>query len=255
MKSAAKTGLVALGAALVACAVRTPVTPTSPQPPSAELPAIAAPALPPQTDDAPVAVAVAEPPPVPVVKPPTGCASGGASPKLCLVGAEYAKKLCSGTYPELTLAFFMKGTPWTRAYLKGDVDAWNASGGRTTSTRLAFDEEVIVLARHGAGGIVQTSASYDVLRWDGSCVSIAEGEMTTRRPPEPKSAAVAWRRLDEGARQALLESPKVKGSYAAHTKACASNDEGACESAKQALSRAITNHVRNGGVVVPSRLP
>jgi hypothetical protein len=195
---------------------------------------------------------------------PTTCASDGTRPtkdtKVCMVGADYAKKLCAAAYPEMPLAFFMKGTPWTRAYLKGDVEAWNASGGHTTRTKLAFDEEVIVLARHGAaavGGVVMSGAqaSYDVLRWDGTCVSISEGEMTMNKPPTPKVAPVAWRRLDDGARKALLESPKVKGSQEALEKACASGDEKSCEAASKALSASIANHVRGGAVIVPSRLP
>jgi hypothetical protein len=79
--------------------------------------------------------------------------------------------------------------------------------------------------------------------------------MTMTKPPSPKSAPVAWKRLDDGARKALLESPTVKGSYDALDKACASGNEKACDTASNALSHAIANHVRSGGVVVPSRLP
>ncbi len=254
---ASATALVVFGILASACATAKPAAAPPPPQPENET---AAPIEDERPEEEPERTAV-RPEPAPL---PTTCAvesaKAGKDAKVCMVGADYAKKLCAGMYPELTLALFMKGTPWTRAYLRGDVEAWNASGGHTTSVKLAFDEEVIVLARHGAaaaGGIVMTGAqaSYDVLRWDGTCVSISEGEMTMTKPPAPKAAAVPWKRLDDGARKALLESPKVKGSQDALEKACASGDEKACESASNALSTSITSHVRGGGVIVPSRLP
>ena len=47
----------------------------------------------------------------------------------------------------VALALFAKSSPWTRGYLKGDVEAWNASGGVSSGDKLLFDEEVIVLVR------------------------------------------------------------------------------------------------------------
>lgn len=149
---------------------------------------------------------------------PTACGAEATikDAKLCLPEATFAKKLCTGNYPEVALGLFGKGTPWTRIYLAGDVEAWNASGGRTHRAKLAFDEEMLVLGKHGAGGggIVMTGAqaSYDVLRWDGSCVSVMEGEITTRRPPAPKPADVGFSRLEEPTRHALLATPKVKSA-------------------------------------------
>ena len=195
---------------------------------------------------------------------PTACAAEGMikDAKLCMPDRAYAKKLCSGTYPEVALGLFGKATPFTRVYLAGDVDAWNASGGRTHRAKLAFDEEVIVLAKNGAaatGGIVMTGAqaSYDVLRWDGSCVSIMDGELTTKRPPAPKPADVAFSRLEETTRHALLEAPKVKTSHAALGKACVISatattaDRKACEKADKAFSLAIVESIR-GGAPLPS---
>lgn len=192
---------------------------------------------------------------------PTACATEGTpkTGKVCMVGAAYTKKLCAGIYPEVALELFAKGTPFTRAYLRGDVDAWNASGGLTHRAQLAFDEEVLVLAKHDAGGgIVMTGsqASYDVLRWDGTCVSITQGEMTMQRPPSPKPSPISWTRLDESARRALLESPKVKSSQGAIDEACTSGDAKACDRATTALSRAIAEYVRGGGSIpAPPRRP
>ena len=194
---------------------------------------------------------------------PTTCGAEGSikDVKLCMPERDYAKKLCSGTYPEVALAFFGKGTPFTRVYLAGDVEAWNASGGRTHPAKLAFDEEVMVLGKHGAaggGGIVMTGAqaSYDVLRWDGTCVSVMEGELTTRRPPAPKPADVNFSRLEETTRHALLASPKVKATHEALFKACTSvsspADKKACEKADKAFSTAIVDAIRGGALALPA---
>ena len=197
---------------------------------------------------------------------PTTCGAEGTikDAKLCLPEATFAKKMCSGNYPEVTLGMFGKGTPWTRLYLAGDVEAWNASGGRTHRAKLAFDEEVLVLGKHGAGGggIVMTGAqaSYDVLRWDGSCVSVMEGEITTRRPPAPKPADVTFSRLEESTRHALLATPKVKSTHEALFKACTSvsspAEKKACEKADKAFSTAIVEAIRSGAALpAPGRRP
>jgi hypothetical protein len=194
---------------------------------------------------------------------PSACEGEGAikNAKLCVVPKGFAKKLCSGVYPEVALSMFAKGTPWTRLWLAGDVEAWNASGGRTARTKLSFDEEVVILAKHGAaqtGGIVMTGAmaSYDVLRFDGSCVSVLEGELTTARPPTPKPAFVPWTRLEEATRHALLTSPKVKASEAAFEKACNMADKKSCEKAERAFTQAVLEHVRSGAALPePSRRP
>jgi len=185
--------------------------------------------------------------------------------KLCLPQPAFAKKLCGGSYPEVALGLFGKGTPWTRIYLAGDVEAWNASGGRTYRAKLAFDEEVIVLGKHGAGaagGIVMTGAqaSYDILRWDGSCVSVMEGEITTRRPPAPKPADVQFSRLEESTRHALLASPKVKSTHQALFKACTTvsspTEKKASAKADKAFSLAIVDAIRSGAALPsPARRP
>lgn len=198
---------------------------------------------------------------------PSACGSEGTmkDTKLCLPESSYAKKLCGGIYPEVALGLFGKGTPWTRVYLAGDVEAWNASGGLTHRAKLAFDEEVIVLGKHGSsssGGIVMTGAqaSYDVMRWDGTCVSVMEGELTTRKPPAPKPAVVPFSRLEETTRRALLSAPKVKTTHDALGKACSTvstpNDKKTCEKADKAFTQAIVDVVRAGATLpAPARRP
>lgn len=249
-------GVVGCASAAPARAAR--VEPAAPGPRLAS--AIAAPEAPEDTrpanaPDAPDAV-------------PTTCAGEGAvkDAKLCLPAPSFAKRLCGGSFPEVALGMFAKGTPWTRVWLAGDVDAWNASGGGLTHrAKLAFDEEVLVLAKHGAaasGGIVMTGAqpSFDVLRSDGSCVSVMEGELTTKRPPAPKPATVPWTRLEEATRHALLASPKVKASLDTLAKACADvstpGAKKACDKADRAFSAAVVDYVRGGATLpVPGRRP
>ena len=48
---------------------------------------------------------------------------------VCLPHRGFVKKLCQGDYATLALSLFADGTPWTRAYLTHETDAWNASGG------------------------------------------------------------------------------------------------------------------------------
>ncbi|HVH45671.1 MAG TPA: hypothetical protein VM925_25125 [Labilithrix sp.] len=235
----------------------------------ATLTAIAGCARPTPPPVAPVAAPeTAAPAPEPTPEPmPTECESETSlkRTKVCLPPEAFAKKLCGGIYPEVALTLFAKGTPWTRIWLAGDVEAWNAAGGRTHPATLAFDEEVIVLSRRGPrpGATIVVSgasASYDVLRWDGTCVSVMEGEVTTRRPPSPKAASIPWGRLDEPTRRALLASPKVKTSHESLDKACGSGaspaDKKTCEKADQAFAKAVASFVR-GGVELPppSRRP
>jgi hypothetical protein len=214
--------------------------------------------------------------PVEVESPPEAPATADALPstcageasvkdtKACLPPPTFAKRLCSGIYPEVALGMFAKGTPWTRLWLAGNVEAWNAAGGLTTRTQLAFDEEVLVLARHGAAntGIVMTGAqaSFDVLRWDGTCVSVMDGELTARRPPTPKPAPIPWSHLEEKTRHALLSSPKVKATHESLGTTCSSvtstKEKKSCDKADKAFSRAVVDYVRNGATLpTPARRP
>lgn len=193
---------------------------------------------------------------------PTACEGEGAS---CVPPKEFVKRLCASRYPEVALAMFAGGSPWTRVYLAGDVDAWNASGGLAHRAKVAFDEEVIVLAKRAPaanGGIVMTGvqASYDVLRWDGTCVSLMQGEITTKKPPAPKPAPLGFSHLEESTRRALLAQPKVKAALDAIGKECASvstpQEKKRCEKADKAFTSAIVGYVRGGGALPePARRP
>src|SRR5262245_22570753 len=131
-------------------------------------------------------------------KIPSECAK--KDEEVCLPDPKFAKRVCAANYPSVALALFANGTPWTRAFLRGKTEAWNASGGASENVQLEFDEEVLVLVRRKAGPNqiqVGSGSGYDVIRWDGTCVSLEGPELTFKRPPAPKTARVEFKSLDE----------------------------------------------------------
>lgn len=184
----------------------------------------------------------------------------------CIPDQDFVKRLCAGSFPDVAIALHVKDSPWSRAWLAGDVEAWNASGARFTNPeKLVFDEEVLVLSRRAAptGKVVVSGAqaTYDVMRWDGTCVSVQEGELRWKRPPAPKTAMITWKNLDEATKTALLASKWVKAAREAADKACASTDDAtkrlACKNAEREASQAVGNALRTGLSVpaTPTRRP
>jgi hypothetical protein len=194
---------------------------------------------------------------------PTSCANKGGG--TCLPGKAFVQKLCAESYPGVALYMFANSSPWTRIYLRGKVKAWNASGGASdNSSFLEFDEEVLVLVERRADlGGMQVSgagASYDALRWDGSCVTLSSEEVTLDKPPSPKSAKVEWRFLDDNVQEALRQDSKVNEAYLARRKECGGASSGEvsmkCVKADQKLSDVIVSHLRSGAKLpVPTKVP
>lgn len=197
-------------------------------------------------------------------------ASGGLPTKChkakdpCVPPPKFVESLCSDTYAAVALHMFLPSAPWTKAYLKGKVKAWNASGGVSDNEAyLEFDEEVVLLKKRGGPEGIQVSGAeggYDALRWDGSCVTLDASEVTLSPPPQPKAAKVEWRFLDEPTQTALRESDAVLEAYRARRKECQGAVSGTvskkCVVADTALSQKIVDHVRGGGVLgTPARMP
>ena len=209
---------------------------------------------------APVGVASA----APVAAPkglPASCATNDG---VCAPDADFAKRMCNGSFPDVGLALMAKDTPFTRVYLKGDMDGWNADGGASARAKLYFDEEVLVLRRRSApkGGMVVGSGGggYLVMRWDGNCYTVDDGEVSTRRPPAPKHSPIPWRFLGDKTKDALLADAKVMAAYQRRGKECKGATSGdvtkACEQADVALTAAVVAAVRGGlAVPTPERLP
>jgi len=187
---------------------------------------------------------------------PTACE---AADGYCLPPPRFVKKLCGGFHPDIALAMFAKGSPWTRGYLKMNVEAVNASGGVSSGDKLVFDEEVLVMIRRKADtGGMQVSGggdSFDVLRWDGSCATLAGEELTTTAPPKAKHPKLKWQDLGEGTQAKLVEDPAIAKINGERRKECKGVTIGEvstkCVKAVDALSLAIVGWVRGGGSVPP----
>jgi hypothetical protein len=183
---------------------------------------------------------------------------------VCLPPVAFVKRLCGGFHPDVALSLFAKGTPFTRAYLTRDTDAWNASGGASSSDKLLFDEEVLILYRRmpETGGMVVSGAGggYDVLRWDGTCASLAAEEVRLHVPPKPKFAPIPWKSLDQKTREALQADEKLGKIIAERRKECKGATIGTvslkCEKVDKQMSLGIVEFVRNGGSLpAPGPLP
>jgi len=209
---------------------------------------------------APAATKAAEPEPTGL---PSRCAEGDSS-SVCLPPAYLARALCNEDYPTVALAMFARSTPWTRAYSTTTSAAWNASGGASSNERMAMHEELLILRKRGAdsSGIQVSGAgtSYDVLRWDGSCVTLQDGELTFQVPPKIASARVVLKRLELHVRDALKDAPELAKLYQSHRKECKGVTIGdvskECEKVDGQLSVAVASYVRErGGVPEPHKLP
>ncbi len=177
---------------------------------------------------------------------------------LCLPPPRFVKKMCGNVNPDLALVYFKKGSPFSRAYLTGNTDAWNASGGASSQDKLVFDEEVIVLTvrdSSASGGIQVSGAGtgYDVLRWDGSCASLSGGELTFKTPPKAKAAKLEWKAYSDDAQNALLKDATIAKINKTRRDECKGVTMGdvskPCQTAVEKLSDAIIVFIREGGEV------
>jgi hypothetical protein len=193
---------------------------------------------------------------------PSACASADAP--VCVPELGFVKRMCNGSFPDVALLLMAKDAPFTRMYMKGDVDGWNADGGASARARLRFDEEMLVLRRRSppAGGIVVGSggAGYLVMRWDGNCYTLEDAELTTKKPAAPRHAPIPWRLYSERTKTALLEKPKILAAYQKRGKECKGALSGevtkACELADTALSAAVVAEIRGGATIpTPDHLP
>jgi hypothetical protein len=240
--------LAPIAALLAACSGSTPPPAAAPGP-SAEASAEASAA--PAADKDP-----------PSNKLPDTCESQG---NLCLPPAAFVKRLCERGNPDIALAMLAKGTPWTRGFLRvKSAEAWNASGGASSQDKLVFDEEFVILTHRQADtGGMQVSGSgggYDVLRWDGSCSSLSDEEVTLKQSPTPQAAKIPWKYLADATQAALLADAKINKVYTDRRKECKGATMGdvslKCVKLDDQLSKVVVDFVRGGGAIpAPANLP
>lgn len=192
---------------------------------------------------------------------PTKCAGSG---DICAPPNSFVKRLCADAFPGVAIYMFQKGSVWKRGYLTRKTEAVNASGGKSGEGYLEFDEELLVLRKLQAdyGGMQVSGAmgGWDVLRWDGTCATLAGEELTLNTPPSPKAAKVIFRFLDENIKEALRKDSKLDEVYLAHRKECKGATMGEvskkCEQLDKKFAESIVQVVRNGRTVpMPEKLP
>jgi hypothetical protein len=183
---------------------------------------------------------------------PDSCTPKG---DLCLPPPAFVRKLCRHRHPDVAVYMMRRDQPWTHRYVRvEEAHAINPITGRVGQNKLLFGEEVIVLRyRSGANhGEMQVSGmeGYDLLRWDGTCASLAEGELVAWMPPKQvRYALFDWRRLAPAYRRALREDDRVAALEEEQDKACKGATIGRgpqCEKATTALNVAIAKAVRAG---------
>lgn len=187
---------------------------------------------------------------------PTTCNTKG---KVCLPPLAFAKRVCDKGNSDIALYMHRKGTPFTRAYLTHDTEAWNASGGASSNDKVLFDEEVIVMVERAAqtGGIVvgNGGSSFDVMRWDGTCVSLQSEELTFTPPPKAKHAKVDFHALTSAVTDVLLKDEKILKTFKERRTECKgqwSGDVSAkCVKLVGQLSEQVYDYVAKGGEVPP----
>jgi hypothetical protein len=191
---------------------------------------------------------------------PDHCARGKRE---CVPPPGWVKRLCEDVYPDVALNMFKPGTRWKRLYMLARAEPFNASGGASLlGDKLERGEEVIALKRRDNNGEMQVgdNAGYDVLRWNGACATIHDGDFTRDAPREILHSKIEWRRLGLDLRKALEEQPTISQAQAKRRKACHGFAIGEvtkdCEVYDRAFSDEIIRYVRSGGAFpTPSRLP
>ena len=143
---------------------------------------------------------------------PTECTPVG---DLCLPPRAFVRRLCQGASTVVAFHLLKKDTPFSRGFVRArKVPPVNALGGPSSDANLEFGEEVLLLTHtdDGAPGKMQVSGmgGYDVLRWDGTCANLADGELALRAPIPAKHAPIEWRYIDENVQEALLKDDGIR---------------------------------------------
>jgi hypothetical protein len=196
---------------------------------------------------------------------PTRCAKGKRHRNECVPPQGWVKRLCDDVYPDVALHMFEPGTPWKRLYMRARAEPVNASGGSSLlGDKMERGEEVIALKRRSENeGQIQVgdnNAGYDVLRWNGACATIHDGDYVEDRPSHIVQSKVEWRRLGVPLRQHLEAQPGISAAYEARRKSChgfsMGNVSGDCESNDKLLMEEIVRYIQTGPALPEaSRLP
>jgi len=196
---------------------------------------------------------------------PKRCGKGRKNRAECLPPQGWVKRLCDDVYPDVALHMFQPGTPWKRLYMLARAEPFNASGGSSLlGDKLERGEEVIALKRRSeSDGQIQVgdnNAGYDVLRWNGACATIHDGDFGEDRPSRIVQSKVEWRRLGVPLRQHLEAQPAIFAAYEARRKSChgfsMGTVSGDCESNDKLLMQEVVRYIQTGPALPEaSRMP
>ena len=203
--------------------------------------------------------------------PTAGDKSGRALPDHCARGKRecvpppgWVKRLCEDVYPDVALNMFQPGTRWKRLYMLARAEPFNASGGASLlGDKMERGEEVIALKRRDNDGEMQVgdNSGYDVLRWNGACATIHDGDFAREAPRgEIVHSKIEWRRLSLDFRKFLETQPDISSAQNARRKACKGMSFGEvgkdCEVYDRKFMDEIIRYVQDGGKLPkPARLP
>jgi hypothetical protein len=180
----------------------------------------------------------------------------------CMPPIQWAEKVCGDVYPDLALYMFQDGSPWTRFYMKIGLNAVNG-WGPTVGENLQQREEVLVINHRLTKDALEVEGSlgtYDVLRWNGSCVTLDVNEVTKRTPNPIEVPRIDFRALSEPMADALLRSDDVSDVHNERRKECKGATIGRvtkrCEDLDKELGRVLADYVRDtDDLPVPNFLP
>jgi len=179
---------------------------------------------------------------------------------ICVPPPEFVDRLCRHTSPDVAVYMMGPKQPWTHRYVRvTEAQAVNPISGRAGEVRLTFGEEIIILRyKTGAreGGIqVSGTERYEVLRWDGSCATLEEGEFVEKVPKHQlRHVAPTWQRLGDKYRAALMENSAVAEAEATKEADCKGVGLGRppkCHKAIENLNRVVAETVHDGFELPP----
>lgn len=172
----------------------------------------------------------------------------------CLPPPQWVEKLCADVYPDVALHMFAPKSPWQRFYMLKNAEPFNASGGASLmGDKMRRGEEVIALRRHSSRGSFQSSdiGGYDVLRWNGACATVHDGEFQIRPLSDVGHARLEWRELGLPIRQALEADERVAATYEERRRQCRGISLGRvsadCVDYTNKLVDEVVRYVRAGG--------
>jgi hypothetical protein len=185
--------------------------------------------------------------------------------ELCLPPRAFIKRLCQDAYPGAAIRLFEKSSPFSRGYVtRRNIKAVNTLGGPSSDVNLDAGEEVLILTRTAGPGAGEMQVSgmggYEVLRWDGTCATLSDGELAARPPSSPRHGPLDWRYIDTNIQKALLVDPAIGEARREQRKHCHGVSVGrvsaACAKADARFYERVVATVRSGiELPEPERLP